>query len=85
MSSSRQLLASSPRKKLKKSDKASKIARQNMLMSLANNHTNECSNLVCEKINSLMKEFREWLDASELGFLGPMLSVTSFLCIVLGQ
>ena len=78
MSSSRQLFAGSPRKKAKKSEKAERIARQNMLMSLANDHADECNGMLRPKISSLMKEFREWLDVSELGFFGPMLSLTSF-------
>ena len=49
-----------------------------MLISLANDHADKCDDLVCEKKNYLMKEFRERLDVSEIGFLGPMLSVTSF-------
>ena len=78
MSSSRQLFVSSPHKKLKKSKKAEKIARQNMLLWFANDHADKCGDLVCEKTNYLMKEFREWLDISEIGFLGPILYIISF-------
>jgi hypothetical protein len=78
MSSSRQLFASSPRKKAKSTAKSEKIARQNKLMTLANYHADECNNMLSTKTNVLMKEYREWLDVSELGFFGPMLSVTSF-------
>ena len=69
MSSSRQLFASSPRKKAKSTAKSEKIARQNKLMTLANYHADECNNMLSTKTNVLMKEYREWLDVLELGFL----------------
>ena len=54
-------------------------------MSLVNSHTEECNNILSIKTNLLRREYREWLDISELGFLGPMLSVTSFFYIVQKQ
>ena len=60
MSSSRQLFASLPCKKLKKSDKVEKIAKQNILMLLANDYADKCSDLVGEKVNYLIIEFREY-------------------------
>lgn len=59
MSSSRQLFASSPRKKVKKSDMAKKIVKQNILMSLVNSHIEECNNMLSIKTNLLIREYRE--------------------------
>ena len=59
MSSSRQLFASSPRKKVKKSDMAKKIVKQNILMLLVNSHVEECNNILSIKINLLMREYGE--------------------------
>lgn len=48
-------------------------------MSLANDYADECNNMLMPKTNVLMREYHKWLDVSELGFFGPMLSISSFL------
>ena len=59
MSSSRQLFVSSPKKKVKKSDMAKKIVKQNILMLLVNSHVEECNNMLSIKTNLLMREYGE--------------------------
>ena len=56
-----------------------------MLILLVNSHAEEYNNILSAKTNLLIREYREWLDVSELGFLGPILSVISFFCIAQKQ